>query len=216
MAKLKVIEGIRKEKLNYRSLYSNAFINTLKSITDKWEDFKNLDLDIRKKLVLYGVKKINATNIDSMDYGLLVSTFSIISSINAVMSTLTPRQLQVVFPIAKEYDGEKYGLKDYFFTRKYIEEFGEDRVIGEEMSRFHWDYHNWELTRFSSKTMCVMSAIRRAEGGKGVMEEFFEDQGVTTYTVTKDDKGDKYLTNNDTGEVEKVTKPRPKYLKVLK
>ena len=49
-----------------------------------------------------------------------------------------------------------------------------------------------------------MIAISRAEGGKGIMEEFLEEQGVTTYTMTEDHKGQQFLTNNDTGEVTKV------------
>lgn len=121
-----------------------------------------------------------------------------------------------VFPIAKEYDGEKFGTKDYFYTKKRIEEFGMDRVIGEEMKRFHWDYHNWELTEFASQAMCVMSDIRRAEGGKGIAEEFFEKQGITTYTMTEDDKGKQILVNNGTGEITKVNKPKPRHLKVIK
>ena len=51
---------------------------------------------------------------------------------------------------------------------------------------------------------CVMSAIRRAGGGKGFAEEFFEKEDVTTYTKTKDDKGNEIFVNNDTGELTKV------------
>ena len=61
-----------------------------------------------------------------------------------------------------------------------------------------------------------MSAIRRAEGGKGIAAEFFEKEGVTTYTKTKDDKGNEILVNNDTGELTKVNKAKPWHLRVVK
>ena len=35
------------------------------------------------------------------------------------LSILTPEELERMFPIEKEYDGVKYGIKDYFFTKKY-------------------------------------------------------------------------------------------------
>lgn len=221
MTELRVIDGIKKEKPNYRRLYSNAYINTLKRairVADETKEFQfnDLSLDIRRKIVLYGVKSINATNLDILDYELLVGTFNTISMLNSMMGTFTPRELLTVFPIDKEYDGEKYEMKDYFYTRKFIEEFGMDRVIGEKMVEFHWDYRNREITRFAVKTMCVMSKIRRAEGGKGIMEEFMEEQGVPTYTLTEYGNGNQYLVNKQTGEMQKVIKPKPKHLKVIK
>lgn len=202
MTKLRVIDGIKKEKPNYRRIYANAYINTLESTTAS--TFEEMDLDTRKKLILYGVKNINATDLKILDYELLVNTFNIISGINMIMGTLTPREFQTVFPIAKEYDGEKYEMKDYFYTKKYIEEFGVDKAIGEEATRFHMDYHNREITRFAVQTMCVMSDIRRAEGGKGIAEEFFGEQGVTIHTMTEDQQGKQPLTNNDAGKVQEV------------
>lgn len=221
MTELRVINGIQKEKPNYRKLYSIAFTNTLKRAEKEAKEtkdfqFDDLGLDIRKKIVLYYVKKINATNLDTYDYELFVGEFNLISMINSIIGTLTPREFQSIFPIAKDYDGEKYEMKDYFYTKQFIEEFGMDRVIGEEATRFHWKYHNRELTEFASQTMSVMSAIRRAEGGKGIMEEFLEEQGVTTYTQITGAKGNKFLRNNDTGEMIKIRKPRPRHLKVVK
>lgn len=221
MTELQVIDGVKKEKPNYRKMYSKAFVNALKSALKATEgvnefQFCDLSLDLRKKIVLYGVKNINATNLKILDHELLVGTFNTISMINSVMGTFTPREFQTVFPITKEYDGERFGMKDYFYAKKFIGEFGMDKVIGEEMMQFHMDYHNWEITRFAVQAMCVMSDIRRAEGRKGIAEEFFEDQGVPTYSVTEDDKGKQFLTNNQTGETQKFTKPIPRYLKVIK
>ncbi|MET3659629.1 hypothetical protein [Sporosarcina psychrophila] len=209
MTELRVINGIKKEKPNYRRIYSKAFANTLKSALKETEEikefqFSDLSLDIRKKLVLYGVKNINATNLDILDSELLVGTFNTISMLNSMMGTFTPREFLTVFPITKEYDGERYGMKDYFYTKKAIEEFGMDKVIGEEMKRFHWDYTNRELTKFATRTMAIMSAISRSESDKGVVEEFFGKQVSITHAMTEDHQDKQLPTNNDTRKAQEV------------
>ncbi|MEK5039001.1 hypothetical protein [Sporosarcina sp. FSL K6-3457] len=216
MVELRVINGIKKEKPDYFSLYSTAFINTLESAVKKFSEFKDYDLDTRRKAVWSGVKMINTSKSRSKDRKGLENRFGLISSIQAIASGLTPREFQTVFPIEKSYDGEKYQVKDYFYTKKYIEEFGEDKVIGEDIEEFLMEYDNWTVRIFMVEMMSTASDLRRMEGGKGIMEEFLEEQGVTTSTMFKDDKGEEILINNDTGEVQKVRKPRPRYLKVVK
>ena len=210
MTELRVVDGIKKEKPNYHWIYSKAFANTIKSALKETEEikefqFSDLSLDIRKKIVLYGVKNINATNLDILDSELLVGTFNTISMLNSMMATFTPWEFLTVFPITKEYDGERYGVKDYFYTKKAIEEFGMDKVIGEEMKRFHWDYTNRELTNFATRTMVIMSTISRSESDKGVVEEFFGKQVGITHAMTEDHKDKQFAKNNDTIEVQEVT-----------
>lgn len=218
MTKLRVIPGFKKEevRINYHRLYSTAFINVLKNASERFDGFDDYDLDTKRKMIWSGVKMVNFMEYEGSDYDSLHNIFHIISSINAMIGRLTPRELQTVFPITKEYDGEKYQTKDYFYTKDFIEEFGMDKVIGEEAARFHWNYDNANLRLFSVQSMGVMSEIRRAEGGKGIMEEFLEEQGVTTYTEVEDEKGRKFLRNNDTDEMVRIRKPRPRHLKVVK
>lgn len=216
MTELRVIDGIKKEKPDYFSLYSNAFINTFGKAVGKYSIIKNFDMDTRKKLVWSGVKMINASKSRSRDRKGLEIRFDLISTIKAIASGLTPREFQTIFPITKEFDGEKYQWKDYFYTRKFIEEFGEDRLISDEISDFLWEYMNSDTRTFVVQLMSVMSDIRRLEGGKSLGQEFADELGITTYTMTKDDQGRQFLVNNDTGEVQKASKPRPRYLKVVK
>lgn len=218
MVELRVIHGIKKEKPDYYKIYANAFIKALQNSIDKTGggSITDMDLDTRKKVVLYGVKKTNVTDFDKFDYESLINEFNLISSIHVIMGSLTPREIQTLFPIAKEYDGERYGEKDYFYTKRYIEEFGEDKVIGKEIDHFLWEFLNNETRNFVVKNMSVMSAIRRAEGGMGIMEEFLEKQGVTFHTMREDSEGKKFIVDSNTGEVTKVRKPRPKHLKIVK
>ena len=63
---------------------------------------------------------------------------------------LTPKQLQQMFPISKEYDGDKYDMKDYYYTLHALEKAGMDKPIGTEMEAAHllWDYQNTEISFF--------------------------------------------------------------------
>lgn len=49
----------------------------------------------------------------------------------------------------------------------------------------------------------AMSAIYRAQTGKGIMEKFFEDRGVPVYTM---DKETGIMKNNQTGDIVKAKK----------
>lgn len=216
MVKLKVIEGFKKEEPNYPLLYTNAYIKTLKKLADRPIDIEKIDIDSKRKLIWSGVKMINTWAYEIEDYKTAHRILGIISMINSLVGTLTPLELQSIFSITKDYDGGKYQMIDYFYTRKFIEEFGLNRIIGEEVSRFYMEYHNLDIRIFAVRTMSVMSVIRRAEGGKGIMEEFIEEQNITTYTKTRDRAGKEFLKNNQTGELIKVKKRRPNHLTVIK
>ncbi|RST59684.1 hypothetical protein D5F11_011310 [Siminovitchia terrae] len=215
MPKLIAIDGIKKEKPDYHSMYLKALNGLCERSLKGKEQFQDIDLDTRKKLIWLSVKLIISDKSKDKSYESLVSDFQFMSSVKSLMGTLTPKEFQTIFPIDKEYDGEKYEMKDYFYTKDFINKFGEDKVIGDEITEFLWEYQNWSICFFVVETTCIMSAIRRAEGQKGLAEEFFEKQDVTTYTVSKEN-GKLYLTNNDTGEVEKIKKPIPRYMKVVK
>ena len=52
--------------------------------------------------------------------------------IKKLMVGLTPRELQQLFPIEKEYDGDKWGTKDYYYCIQEINEIGLDTPMNEE------------------------------------------------------------------------------------
>lgn len=216
MTHLKVIEGIKKEKPNYFLLYSGVFVNELELAIQKYATIKEYDKDTLKKLIWSGTKMIITSESRSHYKEDLLEELAMITSIDLMMSLLTPKEFETIFPIDKEYNGEKWGAKDYFYTRKYIEEFGKNKVIGSNIEEFLWEYLNHTIRSYVVKKMMILSSIRRIETGKGIMEEFLEEQGVPTYTMYEDDDGKKFLENRQTGEVFEVKKPRPKYLKVVK
>ncbi|MEI4616029.1 MULTISPECIES: hypothetical protein [Bacillus cereus group] len=213
MSNLRMIDGIMKEKPDYFEMYYRMFVNAIQEMKREEKATGACSQDVYKKVIFSGVRFINNT-IEPQGYEYAKARFLLIGHIQEIIGRITPREFMTIFPIAKEYKGKKYGMKDYFSTMKSMKEMGMDTPIGENVREFLWSYHNWEdITEFVVNFMEVMSDIRRFEGGKGLVEEFLEEKGITAYTLCKDQKGKEYLTNNDTGEVIPVQKARPRYLK---
>ena len=62
---------------------------------------------------------------------------------------LTPRQLMQMFPVAKTYDGDRFGEKDYYYTLAALEKHGLDRRIGRTSKAIHhvlWDFVNHSVS----------------------------------------------------------------------
>jgi len=60
---------------------------------------------------------------------------------------LTPMKLLRMYPVTKEYDGEKWGTKDYFYTMDKLKKLPADKPIGDaqDVAVLLWDYQNWDL-----------------------------------------------------------------------
>lgn len=130
--------------------------------------------------------------------------FTVIDSIFTILGCLTLRNFVTTFPIDKTYDGAKWECKDYFSTMDVLSKMDWDKPIGrDELSELLWDYDNEELRHAYIEFTTAMSAIYRAQTGKGIMEKFLEDRGVPTYTM---DKETGIMKNNQTGDIVKTQK----------
>lgn len=69
----------------------------------------------------------------------------LIDEVYQLIQQATPRQIMQAFPIHKEFDGEKSGSKDYFYTREYLKKIPLDKPIGENVHEFLWEYYNWNV-----------------------------------------------------------------------
>lgn len=93
---------------------------------------------------------------------------------------VTPRMLLTVFPPTKSYDGIRYECKDYFTTMAAVQEFGLDKPLGDQVFNFLWDYSEPHIKVMLVRLMSLASDWRRQRGEKGLMEEFFDMEGITT------------------------------------
>jgi hypothetical protein len=133
---------------------------------------------------------------------------------------MTVNELVNMFPILKEYDGEKYECKDYFSTIQFLETLDWNKPIGQEIHEFLSSYYNNDIINFCVKELLLMDKINKREGRKGIMEQFLEmadPQGkIDVITVHKDEG---YIYHKNTGKTEKIRKPRkrkPSYMSVVK
>ena len=197
-----------------RTQYYNAFINAI----EKWLDNPEKDYKpVFKRLVLYGVKYINSLEeLQVYTREDVANRFQFADTVMSMMANLTPREFMNLFPIAKEYDGDKWGIKDYFYTMEYIKKLSPDEPIGDKIQDFLWNYTNHEIDAFLVKLFCFASNLRRFDTGKGIMEEFCEQNGIHTYRLFKDSSGKEYLIDNQTGRTMRVRKAIPRYLKVIR
>lgn len=212
---LKLIEGIKKErpKVDYERIYLDGMVRGIKA--------KQLALDdktITKRIIFYTVKYLSIINIKGMSResleGILVFDQMLLNQI----CELTPAELLTIFPVTKSYDGERYECKDYFSTMEALQAHGLHEPIQspETASSLLWAYMNPTVMMYQVHCMSVVSELHSMETGKGLMEEFFEDQGVklTTFRKYENDAGQTFMVGED-GQSFPVKKPVPRHLKLV-
>ena len=150
------------------------------------------------KIALLGIKYINLVreirreseklNIDSkQSLEESQAIFNLIDTVFMVMGYIKLKNLVTTFPIKKEYDGEKWDCKDYFYTIDVLSKMDMDKPVGRDnLLELLWDYQNDDLREAYVEFICATSAIYRSQTGKGLAEQFCKDNVVGTYTVYKD------------------------------
>ena len=79
-----------------------------------------------------------------------------------------------------------------------------DKPIGRDgISELLWDYENDELRDVYIEFTMVMSAIYRAQTGKGIAETWCDNMGIPTF---REDKETGIMKNNRTGAIMKPKK----------
>lgn len=186
-----------------------------KSCTGRKGQLKDLPQDELAKIGLAGIKYIctmrDVTRENrklGIDQGRTLSEeqvrFTVIDSIFTVCGCLTLRNFVTTFPVEKTYDGAKWECKDYFYTMEVLSKMDWDKPVGrDELSKLLWDYMNEDLRHAYMEFTTAMSAIYRAQTGKGLAEQFFEERGIPTYTMNKETG---IMKNNQTGDIVKVGK----------
>ena len=97
---------------------------------------------------------------------------------------MTPKQVMNLFPVKKDFDGERFGWKDYFHTRRVVEEYGLDRKI-ENAVDFLWDYQNDDLFRFVAEYLCFCGKIYREQTGRNMAQDGMEAAHIPYAAFTR-------------------------------
>ncbi|GAB6178974.1 hypothetical protein JCM14036_02930 [Desulfotomaculum defluvii] len=194
-------------------LYLNAFFKEMEAV-----DIQDPNPASVKKLVFYGVKAVNTKKDQPTITTKVAETkFQFVNLIQGLIGLLKPSEFTNLFPISKDYSGQKYQIKDYFYTRDYLMSLP-DEPIGdiEKVMEFLWEYHNWEVSEFVIHTLGCASDLRQMNGQPSIMEEFCAENEIKTYTMHTNQKGKKFLVDNETGKSLKVKRKVPRYLKLIK
>lgn len=144
---------IEDKQAKLEQLYMKAFVRELATIS-AYSDW-NQCRDHLKRAVFYAVKYFSLERIDRRHsteprtLEQINADFSLLECVKMLMGQLTPREMMSMFPIEKEYDGEKFGCKDYYFTIEKLKDFDLDKTLGEEgLEDFLWCYWNDDLFAF--------------------------------------------------------------------
>lgn len=136
-----------------------------------------------------------------------------IDTLFGIIGRIKLNNLIKIFPIDKEYDGDKWGCKDYFFTMNVLKGKGLDNAVGRDgVFDLMWDYENKDLREFTVFYMSCMSAIYKQQNGVSFAEKFCEDNGIGTYTM---DRENGLLIDNQSGEIAKVSN-KPSFMQIVK
>ena len=200
-----MVDGLKGDKY---SLYLNAFQNVINA---RKED--ESDKQLLKQNIFYLVKIINKKP-KPEDYQEAYNDFQLHSALKQMIEQLTPNEFMNVFPVKKDYDGEKYGVKDYFYTMDYINSLERDEPIQNSLM-FLAEYHNDEIHALNVNMMMNLSYLRQMQGKPSLAAEWASDNDIETYTKHTDHEGNEFLLDEQ-GRTQKVNKPRPKHLRVVK
>lgn len=216
-----VIEGGKDTEYNkeikLEQLYMKAFSRELAVISsyNSWNNCR----DNLKRAVFYAVKYYGLQRVDHK-YSVGTRTkeeinndFNLMECVKMLMGQLTAREIMSMFPITKEYDGEKWKCKDYYFTIEKLKDYDLDSPLGQDgLEDFLWDYWNHELFAFDATAMSIASNMYRLQTGKGIMETWLEKQNIPSYTFN-DEIG--VMQNRQTGEIMKIS-TKPSHLQIVK
>jgi hypothetical protein len=160
-----------------------AYTRIMHKSRENKTDIRDISHRGKLNLVYAFIRFLGMVDADN-DPEIFMSMFSFTTE---VCKYLTPRDIEAILPIAKEYDGKRYGTKDYFSTKKVIKELGEDTPLGDNVNHFLFEYHNWHVMEFVVESMSAMSAIRRKQGKKEMFTMFIEicrfKEGIDTEIV---------------------------------
>ncbi|PEU16796.1 MULTISPECIES: hypothetical protein [unclassified Bacillus (in: firmicutes)] len=207
---LQVINGTPKPKTDFTNIYYRMFVKSTKEV---YADKTHSNRDALKRLIFSAMKFISSLSKRDEDRESLEEKLIFINTIKHFMSLLTPKEFENIFPIDKHYDGKKREVKDYFYTKEYINGLDEHSLIGEKIDEFLWEYHNIRISLFAVNSLSIISKLNRLETGKSLFEEVFPN--MKTYTMHETYGGKKIMVDNETGKTTEVKQPRPRYLKVI-
>lgn len=119
--------------IKLHDMWCRQYHNAVTNIFEKHSKIDDWSQDELMKVALCGVKYINyAIDIDSANrrldntyqipFEVKHNAFNMIDALYSIIGRIKLKNLIKIFPIDKDYDGDKWGCKDYFFTMNVLKE----------------------------------------------------------------------------------------------
>lgn len=197
--------------------WERQYHNTVNKVisANEGKQFADYPQEDLMKIALQGIKYVNSVREIrrenervGTDYKQTLeeaqAVFQLMDAIFSVMGCIKLKNFVNIFPITKEYDGHKWECKDYFSTMNVLSKMDWDKPIGRDnIADLLWDYENDDLREVYVEFMCAMSALRRLQTGKGIVEQWCDDIGVPTYMFNQVAG---VIKNNQTGQTTRFKK----------
>ena len=205
-------------------MWNRQYHNTVNSIFKKHKSIDKWSQDELMKVALSGVKYIKCVaDIECENQRLDISNntpfavkengCNLIDALFGSIGRIRLGNLIKIFPVEKNYDGDKWGCKDYFFTMDVLKKKGLDNAVGRDsVFDLMWDYDNRDLREVTVFYMSCMSAMYKQQTGVSMAEKFCEDNGIGTYTM---DRENGLLIDNQSGEIAKMSN-KPSFMQIVK
>ena len=94
----------------------------------------------------------------------------------------------------------------------YIRKFGIDKVIGDKAIDFLMEYQNWDIIKFMLCWMEVVNQMHILHGGRDILLEFTEEQGVKPRTMHQEGN---YIIDDKTEEKFEIKRSKPQIKKLF-
>lgn len=139
------------------------------------------DRSSNMKALFNGVMAVNTLPYqNSYTKGQIEEGLPLIDEVYQLVQQATPKQIMQAFPVHKEFDGEKTGCKDYFYTREYLKKIPLDKPIGENIHDFLWEYYNWNVMMIDNIRYTYHSQQERLK----------EEEKAKQFSKALDEKGE--------------------------
>ena len=104
------------------------------------------------------------------------SRYQEVKTVMDAIGRLTPQKLQHLYPVTKEYDGERWECKDYFYTMDKLKQWPPDKPIGaaQEVACLLWDYQNQDLEIMLLQWMNAVDDLKFYCGEDGPSDRFHD------------------------------------------
>ena len=197
----KKIKEIKEKKLK---IYKRNYIFNL-------YDFHNNSSQL--KAIYFGIKYISKTHPKKLKtYEDVLHYYCDINDIKTLISNITYREFINLFPIIKEYNGERFQCKDYFTVKEYLNTLNLNDKIGlNNIDELFWNYYNNDIMFFVVNEISCLDTIAIMNNQDTLLDRFLKevDPEGNIHTYTYHEK-EGYMYDRNTGKTFKVSKPKKK------